>query len=487
MKDIYQLLNSVTQKAFPEIPYKWDVWTLNDSNILFDIAGWGNPITTFVRDNFEKGLNALLDVINSTDLSDEEKAYACLLLAALANGTINVYSNSREDKAGIASKLYRSKPIFKKCIIEYAPLVYNLISNIIAYSFFNLDYKTVVDISESCVSKSYANKDLYNKLLKQLSDKFTYNHMFEKMVTEENALKYWEIFNYIDQVIPELHFSDVRDGKIISEIKKDIDSINKARSIINMVDKGVLWVNQEELPEYLEFWFRYPNGINGDLMRYIFEEYGETQKESSSSWRGKISSEYYDLFEIFSTITNYITFDPNFFEIFDTHHLPTILYKERYSVTQTYEFGRIYNKELMEILNSHKAEQKKKRTDLYAKLILTGRTSPKWKSEAQLYALVSSKYTDAIYQYRVNWLGMQSLDIFIPSISVGIEYQGIQHYQAIEHFGGEENFKRQQRNDRKKKLLCEQHGINLIAWSYRETITETNLRKLLKDVGIEMW
>ena len=131
--------------------------------------------------------------------------------------------------------------------------------------------------------------------------------------------------------------------------------------------------------------------------------------------------------------------------------------------------------ELMTVLNSHKKEQEKQRTELYSQLILIDRTTPKWKSEALLYSVVSSIYNDAIYQYRADWLGMQSIDIYIPSLSIGIEYQGVQHYKPIEHFGGKEHFIQQQKNDEKKRNLCKQNGVKLIEWSYDQEINETNL------------
>ena len=79
----------------------------------------------------------------------------------------------------------------------------------------------------------------------------------------------------------------------------------------------------------------------------------------------------------------------------------------------------------------------------------------------------------------------QSIDVYIPSLKIGIEYQGRQHYEPIEHFGGQEHFEQQQSNDKKKKALCKKHGVKLIAWPYTEAITETNLRKYLDDIAGE--
>lgn len=180
----------------------------------------------------------------------------------------------------------------------------------------------------------------------------------------------------------------------------------------------------------------------------------------------------------YSSIPLNISDDIRYGKIFKCH-IPTIITEKLtelvYKKANYFDSFREY--QALTIANSK--EQTRRRTEIYSQLILQGQTSPKWKSEAQLYALVSNIYQDAVYQYRCEWLRMQSLDIFIPSLSIGIEYQGRQHYEPIEHFGGEEHFKHQQENDVKKKALCKTHGITLIEWSYMEDITEANLIKHL--------
>lgn len=45
-------------------------------------------------------------------------------------------------------------------------------------------------------------------------------------------------------------------------------------------------------------------------------------------------------------------------------------------------------------------------------------------SERNLLSVIKSHYSDAVSQKRFDWLGNQSLDIYIPSKNVAIEYQG---------------------------------------------------------------
>ena len=71
------------------------------------------------------------------------------------------------------------------------------------------------------------------------------------------------------------------------------------------------------------------------------------------------------------------------------------------------------------------------------------------------------------YQKRFNWLGKQSLDFYLPDYNVGIECQGKQHFFPIDFAGKgvewackefDENILR----DKKKKKLCEKHGMKLL-------------------------
>lgn len=103
-------------------------------------------------------------------------------------------------------------------------------------------------------------------------------------------------------------------------------------------------------------------------------------------------------------------------------------------------------------------------------LILEGKINGKWKSEQSLFQIAKKLYPDAMYQYRPLWLEPQSLDIYIPSINLAIEYQGVQHYKSVDFFGGEDAFLHRQELDRIKKQKCKNNNIKLLDWSYKEPI-----------------
>jgi hypothetical protein len=60
------------------------------------------------------------------------------------------------------------------------------------------------------------------------------------------------------------------------------------------------------------------------------------------------------------------------------------------------------------------------------------------------------------------WLGRQHLDIFIPALSVAIEFQGLQHDQPVAFFGGLAAFEQTRVLDARKQQLCRRHGVRLL-------------------------
>ena len=66
------------------------------------------------------------------------------------------------------------------------------------------------------------------------------------------------------------------------------------------------------------------------------------------------------------------------------------------------------------------------------------------------------------YQKHFKWLGKQSLDFYLPDYNVGVECQGGQHFFHVEHFGGDKGFKKILERDKRKKALCDKHGVKLL-------------------------
>lgn len=120
---------------------------------------------------------------------------------------------------------------------------------------------------------------------------------------------------------------------------------------------------------------------------------------------------------------------------------------------------------------------------IFQRIASKGEYSTKWKNELSLFQMLKKVYPDAIYQYHSDWLGLQSLDIYVPSLKIGFEYQGKQHYEVVEHFGGAEGFEKRRILDRNKKKLCIANDVRLIEWRYDEPISKIVLKDKLKNIG----
>ena len=104
-----------------------------------------------------------------------------------------------------------------------------------------------------------------------------------------------------------------------------------------------------------------------------------------------------------------------------------------------------------------------------------------WVSETELLYRVRELLPDVevVAHGQPKWLGRQHLDIWIPSRSVAIEYQGLQHFQPVGFFGGDEAFRRAQERDSRKRGLCEKNGICLVEIAYDQDIDDTKLTELI--------
>ncbi len=98
-----------------------------------------------------------------------------------------------------------------------------------------------------------------------------------------------------------------------------------------------------------------------------------------------------------------------------------------------------------------------------------------WASEVALLDLVRTIWPSTIHQWRPPFLGMQSVDIYVPDLRLAIEYQGQQHYEPIALFGGQEGFKLTCLRDEKKRTLLTRHGVSLLEWRYDLPITRDEL------------
>lgn len=98
--------------------------------------------------------------------------------------------------------------------------------------------------------------------------------------------------------------------------------------------------------------------------------------------------------------------------------------------------------------------------------------STAWVSENQLYQLLKRQLKGLQVQQHAQptWISPQHLDVFMPEVSIVVEYMGRQHYEPIDFFGGNVGFKEVQARDKRKQETCARHGIDLHFVKYDEDI-----------------
>lgn len=98
----------------------------------------------------------------------------------------------------------------------------------------------------------------------------------------------------------------------------------------------------------------------------------------------------------------------------------------------------------------------------------------KWIKEYMLYKKIEDSFKDynIVRHVRPVWLSPQHLDIFIPQLSLAVEYNGEQHYHPVEYFGGTESFIYSLERDARKRTLCEINKVSLEIVKYDQELDE---------------
>ncbi|GAB1307653.1 hypothetical protein KH5_03360 [Urechidicola sp. KH5] len=102
----------------------------------------------------------------------------------------------------------------------------------------------------------------------------------------------------------------------------------------------------------------------------------------------------------------------------------------------------------------------------------------KWVSEHNLYLKIKNHLTsfNVIPQGSPKFLNGQRFDIWIPELSLAIEYNGLQHYKPVDIFGGIEGFNATKERDKMKREKCRMNNVELIEvrenYDFKELISK---------------
>ena len=84
------------------------------------------------------------------------------------------------------------------------------------------------------------------------------------------------------------------------------------------------------------------------------------------------------------------------------------------------------------------------------------------KLEQELASILDEQNIVYERQKRFKWLGMQSLDFYLPDYNIAIECQGIQHFESKEWFDRKRKFTDRVKDDTKKLKKCLSNNIEMI-------------------------
>lgn len=131
--------------------------------------------------------------------------------------------------------------------------------------------------------------------------------------------------------------------------------------------------------------------------------------------------------------------------------------------------------------NAYVEPIKKAYNRVYTELSVNGSIPVRFRGEKDLLNLLITTYPDVVFQYHPDWLKPQSLDFYIPSLNVGIEFQGEEHYRPTNDSAKAlAIYNHQIERDERKATLCNKQGLKLIIWKYDVPINIENLNSFLK-------
>jgi len=109
-----------------------------------------------------------------------------------------------------------------------------------------------------------------------------------------------------------------------------------------------------------------------------------------------------------------------------------------------------------------------------------------WVSETLLYNIVTNLFPDEdiIRHQRPEWLQRLELDIYLPNLKLGIEYQGQQHFHPIQAWGGKKALFHVQRRDELKKEICKEHKVILVTIDYTDPLTQSFVNEVIQKMTL---
>lgn len=91
--------------------------------------------------------------------------------------------------------------------------------------------------------------------------------------------------------------------------------------------------------------------------------------------------------------------------------------------------------------------------------------------EKEVEIFLTNNNINYIYEYRTQWLGIQSLDYYLPDYNIAIECQGIQHFKPTNFDGKndsvilQKNLEKVKKLDETKRKKCQKNHVKLLYYA----------------------
>ena len=106
-------------------------------------------------------------------------------------------------------------------------------------------------------------------------------------------------------------------------------------------------------------------------------------------------------------------------------------------------------------------------------------------SEMKLADIVKDNFHNVVSQYNPEFLiengKQQSIDIYLPDLNIGIEYQGRQHFIPVSRFGGSSEYEKTVERDERKFKKCAENGVKLIYFTWEKEAPSEYIGELYTD------
>lgn len=403
--------------------YKMNISLPSDEFIL----DWGN--TRFYIEDYNNNLICLsgYEIINYNDVKN---IYTCILYSS----EIVIFKNSEKYFTHSCRCPSFSDSFIIEAIQDYESYHLGIKLNLLNFSFMvkknNAEIKANIDYS-------YNNNEKYVSL-SSYNLRFIYNYSLESRIIMEYCKKNNIKYSYNnDEVSMSLNL-DFKHELKAAFLYLYYNYNNNIQ--INKNDEFSIFIINEFLENY--------DAKNYEKILYYLVKYPNISLSNIDYYRAK-NAYYNDVIQLVKSFTS-----ENFslqLEFLDKTF--SITKKSLYNIMESYEILLKENGEFVQ-----------------------------WKSEYSLFLIAKSFYKQTVFQYKPKYLGAQSIDIYIPELNIGIEYQGLQHYENVEYFHN--NLTENKIRDNKKKDICEKFNLKLVYWKYDRKINAENFISFLQKNNV---